>query len=445
VVPVRSLLLLVLGCVAWLGACADEPPRPAYRGDGVCYPVALEADPAGRYLYVAGANFDRAFRGGVVRAFDTKEGAFTGGPTVEVPSYVSAMALKPVVGQSTKASADARYRLWVADRDKDRVTTIEVKRQGGGEPVLGCNGTAKDSCPEECGDKASFGGEAPGDLDLGVDPIELTVSDDPHGEGELVTVAATSDRGRVSVLSATEKADGAMTVEALDHVELSFGLAAVLTSPLTGRTYVSDSRSPYLHSFSIGEGAATSETDSTPIREIAPHPAIRLPWAGQGEYGRGMALSVDGGRIYLAYRNPNALVIVDIAPGVDGEPADRLLGVIGLGGSPARVTVANSGQGGRELVYVSCYGSDDIWIVDPQQRAVRGTIRLPHSPYDLAVLDDGTGAFALYAGLFTRHSLIKVPLLDGVPPAGNAADYLTEYRTGDCAASTDPEEVKACD
>lgn len=441
-VPLAGAAVLCAALLCGLTAgCTDEPPRPAYRGDGVCYPVAMRADPQGRYLYVAGANFDRAFRAGILRTFDAWQGEWTGGDTVEVPSYISAMALEPI----TTTGTDRKTRIWLTDRDQDAVTAVDATRKGGAEPTLGCGGRQVAACPQECTSKTSFGGSSPSALNLGSDPIELSVAADALTGTRLVHVVATSD-SRMSVLSTEQTADG-VTAKLVGHVSYGpgGGLAGARTSPLTGRTYVSDARAPVLYSYSVGDRTDKTAGATDPTREMQVHAPIILPQVGSGEYGRGIALSHDGGRLYVAYRNPNALLIIDIAPGIGGVPADRLLGVIALGGSPAKVIAAASGPGGAELIYISCYGSDDIWIVDPKQRAVRGTIRLPHSPFDLAILDDGKGGHALFAGLFARHSLVKVPLIDGLPTLSAGNDWTDEYRATDCVASTDADEVKACE
>jgi len=440
-IVVRLALIGLAGLV--VAACTDEPPLPAYQGEGVCYPVGLTPDPAGRYLYVAGANFNRAFRGGVVRVYDTKTDSFTDASTVQIPSFASTLTPQ-VLPDDGKTQ---RLRMYVAARDDDSVTAVQARRTGTAAPTIGCNGKKQAGCPEKCDKKATFGGEKESDLNIGVDPIELSLAKHPNGADKLLHVAATGD-GRMTVLQVAEGANGEADITGIGHITLPFGLADTVTSPLTGRTYVSNSRAPRLYTYSVdysSAGPASSSDDEKSARGVRSHRSVVLPSAGAGEYGRGMALSADGSRLYLAYRNPNALVVVDIAPDITGEPADRVLGVIGLGGSPARVLVAPTGPKGRELVYVSCYGSDDIWVVDPSVRSVLGVARLPHSPYAMAaVLQDG-GGWALYAALFTRHSIARIPLTDGLPPSGDYATWLKELKTSDCENLATPEEVKACE
>lgn len=436
-----TVALAALSLVA-LSGCADEPPLPAYQGKGVCFPVALQPDPGGRYLYVAGANFDRSFRGGVTRVFDTKSNSYLP-KTIEIGSFASSMMLQP----RPTSDALAGHRLLVASRDDDAVTAIDVERESNGAPILGCGGEVKDSCPERCSDKTTFGGDGVDDMDIGKDPVAMSLAANPVGTGHLLHVVGTSD-GKVAIVGLEDEDDGSLTARAIDTTQHFPGIAAAVTSPLTGRTYISNNNVATLANYSVlsapTDSAAGGDGSAAPAHEVKTHVSVTLPTAGGGEHGRGMALSSDSGRLYLAYRNPNALVIVDIAPGVTGEPANTLLGVVALGGSPAQVAVAPTGPGGRDLVYVSCFGSDDVWVVDPQLRQVRGVARLPHAPYALAVVSDGAGGHALYVSLFSQHVLARVPLINGLPPASDSSGWLELFKTEDCRTEATPEQVRAC-
>ena len=433
----RALLLALLVGTG----CTDEPPLPAYRGDGVCFPVAMKSDPAGRYLFVVGANFDRSFRGGITRVFDAQTNRYLA-DSAEVGSFASTLHV-----QTLAHGGKTKHRLLVASRDDDAVATIAVERDDKGAPTLACAGEKPAGCPEKCAKSASFGGDGADDLDIGKDPIELSLADDPAGKGTLVHVVGTSN-GKVAIVRMDERDDGSVAVSAVDSTQHIPGVSSAVTSPLTGRTYVANSRQSYLVNYSVQASTipngADPNAEPTITYDVVAHAHIPLPSAGGGEYGRGMALSTDGSKLYLAYRNPNSLVVVDIAPGATGEPANKLLAVIGLGGSPAQITVAPTGPDGRDLVYVSCFGSDDIWIVDPQLRSVRGVVRLPHSPYALTVIRDNAGHFALYAALFSQHTIARVPLVAGLPPAGEPSGWLKLIKTTDCSGDSTPEEVRAC-
>ncbi len=246
----------------------------------------------------------------------------------------------------------------------------------------------------------------------------------------MLHVAAASD-GQVSLLElATDASESAhKDARLLDSTEFGAGLSAVLTSPVTGRTYVADTRLHKLHNHSL----VAMQDSKTGVRtgyKIEQHAAVLLPQATGTEFSRGMTLSLDGSRLYIAYRSPNAMLIVDIAPTANGGPANKLVGVVGLGGRPASVVVAPTGPGAVERAYIACFGTDDIWVVDPALRIVVDTIRLPHSPYALAAVsvpdaDGGPSRWRLYAGLFSKH---EIAVLDIDPASSNLHKQLAMVR-----------------
>lgn len=396
--------VVLVAAFALLPACGGEFGLPAYQGEGLPYPVSMTPDPGGRWLYVVGANFDRQYRGGVVSVLDTHTNTFVKTGRAEVPTHAAGLALH--------ARPDGSERLYVASRDDDSISLIDVVTDGTEAPRLDCGQGAGALKP--CADSHRFGGDQTGDLDIGLDPIELVVDPAPSGDETLVTVVATSD-GQVTVISPYGKSDDdASGARVLDQIHLGSGLSAVATSPLTGRTYVADARLNRLYNHSLLP-VLDEKTGGRTGWAIDRKATIVLPRASSGEYARGMALSLDHSRLYIAYRSPNALLIVDIAPSETGAPANALVDTIGLGGRPAQVAVAPTGPQGKERVYVSCFGSDDIWVVDPGLRAVVDVIALKHSPYGIAAMKvtdsaNPQGLWRLYAGLFSRHEVVAIDI-----------------------------------
>lgn len=390
--------VLALGLTALAAGCAEEYEQPPDPSAGVRYPVAMTGDPSGRWLYVVGANFDRAYHGGLLRVLDTVAGAYVADRRVEVPSYASAM----VLDVEALPAGGTRRTLLVASREDDSVTAVDVGDAGDLAPTLSC-GVAGGAL-RTCASSHRVGGDEVGDLDIGEDPSAIAL--EPRADGSRVLhVVATAD-GQVTPLQLEFPAAGGVTAAVADTIGLGSGLAAVLHAPLVGRTYISDARANRLHAIDLteGEGGAL---------KIRTHAGVTLPSAASTEYGRGVALSSDEGRLYVAYRNPNALLVVDVAPTQSGEPHDTLADVIGLGGRPAQIAVAAVGPGGRDLVFVSCHGTDDIWVVDPALRRVVDVIRLPHSPYAITVVDVPGRGPTLYAALFSTHRVVVVPLAPG--------------------------------
>ena len=402
--PVRTLGLYAATVVA-LVACGGEFGVPSYDGDGLRYPVSMAADPSGQWIYVVGANFDRLHSGGIVRVLDTAQNKWVVQGSVEVPSHAAGVLLQPA------GAPDGSHRLYVAAREDDSVSIIDIKANGAGPPTLDCGQPAGQLGP--CAGDHRIGGAQKDDPDVGADPVQIDLIAAPDGSGLLLQVVATGD-GRVTLVDPQLKAGAAgVNPKILDHMQLGAGLSALVTSPLTGRTYVADSRLNRLYTHGLSQ--AVDETGAaTGAWTIDRQDTIALPRASGGEYARGMTLSLDGSRLYVAYRSPNALLIVDVAPDDSGAPANLLLDTIGLGGRPAQVVVAPTGPKGRERIYVSCYGTDDIWVVDPELRTVVDVFELAHSPYGMAAVPvpdaQGELKWRLYAGLFTLHEVLAIDI-----------------------------------
>lgn len=391
--PLRWALAVAMLAAPLMGCGADFVP-PRDTGTGVRYPVALAVDPSQRWLYAVGADFDRAYHGGVVAVVDTVQGKIVEQGRVEVPPFASAALLDI----DTDAAGKARRRLWVAARDDDSVTMIDV--QGGDDttpPTLSCGVEGF----TDCANAWRIGGELSGDEDLGSDPIALAMQVGDDGS-RVLHVAATGN-GKITPVKVADREGGGVLATVLPGLNLGSGLAALLVAPLSQRVYVADSRANRLHAYGLGDDGKGGLQPTT-------FTGVGLPRASSSEFGRGVALSSDEGRVYVAYRSPNALLVIDVAPTATGEPHDVLVDVIGLGGRPAQVVVAPAGPGGRDLAYVSCFGTDDIWVVDPELRRVVDVIRLPHSPYALAIANVPGRGRLLYAALFSKHKIAVIPI-----------------------------------
>ena len=398
-----------------LSGCNDEIGLPAYTGTGVRYPTALVADPSGRYVYVVGANFDRGNRGGIVSVRDTVAGGWADGGRVEVPTYASGITLQ------ADALGAGKHRLFVPSREDDSISVIDVTPVAGAAPVLGCGAPANDIGP--CGDAWRIGGLEKGDLNVGQDPVSVTLAPGHDGQSLLLHVAA-SVGGRLSTFGVKDGPGGGVVATALPAFTpggTGASPSALLRSPLSGRIYVADVRRNAIYAYQLDATTSASET-AWSVR--LHNPIAGLPVASGSEFSRSMALSADGGRLYVAYRNPNALLIIDTAPDATGQPIDSHVDTIGLGGRPAQVVLAPTGPGGRELAYVSCFGTDDIWVVDPEARSVVAVVRLPHSPYGLAVANVPGRGWTLYTGLFSQHRIAVIDLDEGDPERHQVSAFI---------------------
>ena len=195
--PVRLASVATLVLATFALGCGGETGLPAYDGKGVRYPTALVAAPSGKYVYVVGANFDRTHRAGVVRVLDTVAGTWVAGTFVEVPTYASGITLQP------DAAGPGSHRLFVPSRENDSISVIDVSAANGGVD-LSCGTPGKNGT---CADEWRIGGAEKTDLNIGQDPVAVTLEPGRSGQPLLMHVAA-SVGGRLSTFGLKDRDGG---------------------------------------------------------------------------------------------------------------------------------------------------------------------------------------------------------------------------------------------
>ena len=383
---------------AFAVGCGDAADLPKDLEAGVRYPLALTPLPGGNRVLVWGANFDRMYRAGKVRAFDTGTETWTGAP-LEVTGFVGGAALQ----LADSATASAPLRALMTSRETDDVTLVSFDKPA--PLTLSCG---EHDAFGRCSNTYPPNGNTNTQVTVGADPMGIEVrpwTDDTS----LVTTVALGD-GRVSLLSIDVKGK----VASLGSLELGAGIVGVRTVAATGVTYVSDARAAALHTFVVRSDPASPNGTA----QVVPGQAIAMPAGTSNDFGHGMALSADSGRLYVAYRSPPALVEVDVAAGPGHKPRNVVAAVVPLGAMPSEVVLAPTGPGDRELAYVSSFGDDAIWVVDPQLRQVVRRVPLPHAPYGLTAVQvpaptakaSVPGGWTLYAALFGAHRVVALSL-----------------------------------
>lgn len=399
-----ALKVLVAATLGLFSGCGDDAGLPVDGETTVRYPMALTPLPDGNHILVWGANFDRKYRAGKVRLLDTASEKLVG-TGLEVAGFVGGAALQLPYDASTTQTLP-QLRALMTSRETDDLTQVDVKI--GASPQLACGdhdlyGHCSQHFPplDNTNDK----------LSIGADPMGIEVRPWIDGKWLVMTVAAAD--GRVAALTVDAKGQFAP----LGSLNLGAGLVALKTVASSGRTYISDARAPSVY-------AVVVEKNPENLKEYRVRAAksIALPAASLRDFAHGLAQSLDGGRLYVANRSPAALITIDIAQDVGGEPRDQVVDVLPLGGQPSEVAVAPSGPAGHERVYVSCFNDDAIWVIDPQLRAVVQRIALPHAPFGLVAVNvpsahpTGSGqarGWMLYTGLFNKHAVAALPIAHG--------------------------------
>ncbi len=427
--PSLCLALAVLSA-----ACDSNIGLPADQSDSLRYPIALVADPSGKQIFALGANFDRLYRAGRLRTIDTATDQYVVNPdgspiATEIPSFGGSFALDPAVGIT-----DTTFRLFVPARDDDSLSVVDVRATT--PTTMDCGA---DAITGVCsGDRriAASSGLFP----VGDDPIAVALSDSPDGRRRVHIAAA--NNGQLSLYDFDPK-EQPINLRSLDSVIMPVGLNSIIISPLTQRVYVTTTGTAAVQTYRVDPG-----TTSDKPWVIAQEPSIVLPASIAVDYGRGLAFSSDNSRLYVAWRSPASLNILDVVPDGSGVPGNRLVDSIVLGKKPSGLAVAPTGLGGRDLVYVSCFGEDAIWVVDPAERATIATIPMRlgvqepgqgplivrGSPFSMAAINVPSRGWLLYAGLFSvppgdDHHIVVVPIAPGAVNR-NVPDHIVHVGIG---------------
>lgn len=187
-------------------------------------------------------------------------------------------------------------------------------------------------------------------------------------------------------------------------VDMVIGTYGVAVHPQVEQVYATSKFANVLQRVSV------SDQGSTFVPELNVEKSIVVTNATLGnDFGRGIAFNAAGTRAYVAYRSPPSLLIVDTSLDENGQPANRVLNSVVVGNSPSDVVVSPSGPDGRELVYVSAYSVNQIYVVDPQLMLVMGVIDTGKGPFSMAVVKNEE-RFRLYVSLFEEHSIGVVEL-----------------------------------
>ena len=397
----RATLRMSLFCltlVSTASACVESIGLPADSSTGLRYPIALVADPSGTRIFALGANYDRLFRAGRMRLIDTSNDTFVvdaagAAVTAEVPSFGGSFAMDVVKG------ATAPLHLIVPARDDDSVSVLDVRDATA--TTLDCSANALTGI---CADDHRIAGHD-GLFPVGDDPIAVALSDSPDGRRRIHVAAA--NNGFLTLLDYDPK-EQPLNLRTLDQVTLPAGLNSIVVSPLSQRAYVTTTATAAVQTYRVDPGPSTDKP-----WVIAQEPAVVLPSSAIVDYGRGLVFSSDYSRLYVAWRSPASLAILDVVPDGTGVPSNRLVDTIVLGSKPSGLAVAPLGPGGRDLVYVSCYADDAIWVVDPALRTTVARI-----PMRLGVQETGSDPQIVRGSPFAMVA-VNVPDHRHVPPLAN--------------------------
>lgn len=404
---------LALAALLAVAACTPETDvRPPPLGR-FYFPTGVHHVPevgAQGTLFVASANFDRRFDAGMLHAIDLDAiGLPALGPVPPaVPLELPELGLTAENQVTIQAFAGelASYDLGAGVR---RVF-VPTRSEDSDLHWIDANGTSLD-CGSGTRDCTASGASLEA---LAVDGLPRAVQ--PIG------VAVDQDRGRVYVTH-------------LDYTDSPVGSNLKATSYLVNL----DARNPtpttesYLpipaggvHSVAIGEEWLFLSGREFAVNELLqafdPETRSRIPVEAirtttDVGSGRGIAINEAENRIYVATRDPDQLLIVEVVGATTRAPSFTPVRAVPLPSGPSALRIIER-PGRGELVAVSCTDADALVLYSAEAGAVVNQLeQVGDDPYGLAVATDGASA-RIFVTTFTDGQVAVVDIPDLAVPTG---------------------------
>jgi DNA-binding beta-propeller fold protein YncE len=444
---------LAAGCS--FGESGVSPPM-----DGLFLPTGLAVDPTGDWLFVVNSNSDLRYNAGTVAAVDLKRAAADrarsdwqvcpsagfrpqgraaepfcchdfhdpGSLNCDERAYVAAGSTVQIgsFGSNILVSGAAQSpdrRLFVAVRAEPSITFIDAQL-GGSQVQMRCHEGEAGANPL-CDDshKIRSGADSQGTLKLPEEPYTMAldaqlgvlyVSHGIYG----VSVIDTCAPGRPALVSVTTPVFGAagQAVSGLVVGEPGNPGGAVYA---LGRYFVD--RPAEIQTLFLRGGEQPCGGGFPRAMELVPgssfFPSAFFP---SGMDIRGLVLSPDGRRAYVLHRNgslsyardnPPALVAVDRTPDSQGRPVNRTVEVVEICSGATELHWHDAGRGPR--LYVVCFESGQLYVVDPELMEVAAVINAGRGPTTLAFAP-GDPTTAYLAG-FSDNNVSVIDLRPGSP------------------------------
>lgn len=388
-----------------MSGCSDTLTGDAHPTDRLSFPVGVTADPSGRIVWVVSGNFDLAFRGGAVLAYDVVDNRFVAESAFEVGSFPGPFTLleddgRAIAGYVASRSDNALYSVtFTGDPEAPTPACADGEVSGG---ILHCkrSGAIDTRTVDNDGTRVA--------LTVGDDPYSTAIRRGRAGEEPDLLLVGGMGNGRLAQLSLSES--GAPTL--VGQLELGKGLFGLVENPATGRVYASSKQTNAVSVLEVSRRERANEPGVLDpvnpwLRLVAavtiPEPAIVRDRA------RDLAVSKDGTRLYLTHRTPDSFIVLDIADDGRGNPRNRVLHKIAMCNDPTQMAVHE--VNGRELVYVSCFRDDRVEAIDPISGQIVASIKTGAGPSGLAIIDDpDRGVTRLFVALFTDSALGVIEL-----------------------------------
>ncbi|MCA9521538.1 MAG: hypothetical protein KC609_11220 [Myxococcales bacterium] len=372
-------LALVLASGCGKAAVGLFPPT-----DTFFWPVALVADPQGDYLYVVNGNFDLNYNTGTVAVVDLKTNVVVSSSTIRLGSFGGDIGLFSVEQDGVRVAT----RGFVTTRELRALTWFDISRdETTHEPRMNCRLEADPEAkhPPACEDKYVI---ADNDTfaDLGADVFSLAIGQVDGTSyaftGSLRDTECLNGVGTCAKISAFSIEDG--DTQLIAQQDFVIGAHGIAVSPLTGELYVTSRFFDTIQTMKLNRNTTTETGYSLDL--VGTFSVGNL--GNTGDFSRQIVFNKSGTRAYIAYRNPSSIVVLDTSLDPDDRPYNRILDVVEIGASPSDLKLVYNERLQRDLAYIVCFGTNEIWVLDTELLAVIDRVRIRKGPFKIAVVDN---------------------------------------------------------
>jgi hypothetical protein len=452
----RGWLALVLACLG-ASACGEDPALAPL--DRLLLPSGLAQSPDGRWLFVTNSNFDRTRNGSALLALDLEllEAGIAAPRSAGEPLDAAhpcrdhavdariecdpALAIDASLGVRMPSGAgniavdrpggeQGPLRLLIPTRLEPSVVWVDVFGEGFGadEGLRFDCGQAED---RYCDRVHRIDGVADDPSRLSVDDRGFRFAYLPHLLGQTLTlILLDGERGpeivdveeeffRLDELFDSDLGGGFAVIQRACDVESD---NAPASSNECTRPYLIASQRFWsgVRTFRVAPGL-NAVVPGADIEVLGPNLEAAEPKPLMG--GMTFEDPERGERLLVVHTTPPALTRIDTSLDENKNPNFEVVDTVGLCTNPNLVAVwrpSEHGQPGPELALVSCYGVDQLAVVDLGVFAIVRTITLGDGPNELLV--DAARRWLLVAN--TAESSISIVDLDITRPS-----YLSELAT----------------
>ena len=368
---------------------------------------ALSAEAMPRFLYVASSNFDLRYNEGSIQTYDLEAFADAVATCTDrepedcviidpsVPALNADSRLPPIEADIlvsevlTGSYADGISlapegdRLYVVVRSDGNLTTVDVDPATG---VLSCGGEGQ---PHVCSDDFRAGDDDAAtlrDIRLPADPVDVIsgpLTDLGRGvdEGSYVVV---SHRGGQASLFIDDGTDGSRPTLVHSVGGLAPELVTVAFEPRSRLFWMTSAGEPRLSRVGVAIDALTQDLERSFLFNAGD---LQISDVDTGANAQGDVRDVvfdpreDVERAYVLSRRPEALFVASLAGTGDLHIDD----VIEVGDGPSRVVIRSFDVGGepRWLLFVSCFESRDLYVLDADTGQLLGTVGGLSGPFEV--------------------------------------------------------------